>query len=385
MNNLTSLDANEIYSLGLMSGTSLDGIDIAYVKHEEVQNDVKHTLIHFATFPYDEALKAKIFRNLSDETSKISEICELNKELGIAYRDAIKAFLKMFDLSVDCFSFIAIHGQTMYHNPNAKHPSTLQLGDMSEVSLAFNKTVVYDFRSLDTAALGQGAPLVPIVNYELFKNQAPVMLLNIGGISNITYLPDRKIENVIAFDTGPGNMLVDDLMQELYNLPYDEDGKIAKSGELNEALLNYLLNDDYYEQTPPKSTGREKYNHQFVLAIIKYSQSLKLKKADIIKTVTHLTSLVISQAIDKFIKHKNYPLIVSGGGTHNQYMMDVLKEQGFNVLINDDTFSDGLEAYSFAILGYLRLKGKYANMPNVTGAHELVRLGSIILPPKEGQ
>ena len=380
--NLDKLIKKTTYSLGLMSGTSLDGIDIAYVKHQVLNNKVNHSLIHFATFPYSDYLRNKILRNSVDETSKISEICELHKDLGLAYKDAIIKFLAKFNLTNNDFSFIAIHGQTVFHAPNYSNPATFQLGDMSEVSLAFNKTVVYDFRSLDTASLGQGAPLVPIVNFELFKDQAQVMLLNIGGISNITYIPTSNIEDVIAFDTGAGNMLVDSLMQKLYNLPFDEDGKTAASGKINEELLIFLLNDEYYDMAPPKSTGREKYSQELVNKIIEFSKERIIKNEDVIATATYLTPYTINQAVNKFIKKKDYQLLVSGGGVHNRFMIDKLKDFGFNVLINNNTFTDGLEAYSFSILGYLRLTDQYANIPNVTGAKELVRLGSIILPPK---
>ena len=295
------IDDKKILSIGIMSGTSLDGVDVALVEHFNNQ----HTLLKFKSYPYPQKLKERILKASRIESSNIRLICSVHKELGIAYKDAVLQFLIDTNTNIDDIYFISNHGQTVWHNPieeDGYQSSTLQLGDASVLAYHFNKIVVYDFRSLDISAGGIGAPLVPIVNYLLFKEKAPVIFLNIGGISNITYIPASKdIKDVVAFDTGPGNMLIDGLMNELYNLPYDEGGKTAFSGMVSLELLNHLLDDDYYQLDYPKSTGREKYSKEFIDKILSYSKKLNLNNEDIISTVTYLTGYVTKIQISENI------------------------------------------------------------------------------------
>ena len=269
---------DKVKSIGLMSGTSLDGIDVCLASHENNH----HELIAFRSYPYSESLKHKILKASKLDSSNVQLICSLNKELGIAYVDAILKFIEDTNTNIDDIAFIANHGQTIWHNPDmidGTYPSTLQIGDASYISYKLNKTVVFDFRSLDISAGGCGAPLVPVIDYLLFKDNAPAILLNIGGISNITYIPkSKKQEDVVAFDTGPGNMLIDGLMMKLYDLPYDEDGLIASNGKISKELLDTLMKDEYYDMPFPKSTGREKYNQEYVDYILKLSNELKLSK-----------------------------------------------------------------------------------------------------------
>ena len=370
-----------IYSIGLMSGTSLDGIDVALVKHDRGH----HTLVAFKSYPYSETLKSRIMQVSTKEVS-IKIVCSLNKELGEAYTNAIEEFLKDTNTNIDDISFISNHGQTVWHNPisdNDSVASTLQLGDASTIAYHFNKTVVYDFRSLDVAAGGCGAPLVPITDYILFKDEAPIILLNIGGISNITYIKkNAKASDVIAFDTGPGNMLVDASMMRLYNKPYDESGYTASLGKLNKELLSFLENDPYYDLEYPKSTGREKYNASFVDLLFKQKELLKISDVDFIKTLTYFTSYIVIKQIKKIIPSFDGKIVVSGGGAYNKEMLKVFTEAGIDVTTSDayDLPSDAKEAYAFAILGYLRLTNEISNLQNVTGANSALSLGSIILP-----
>lgn len=387
MKDLFNLKNKTIYSLGLMSGTSLDGIDIALVKHTNLNNQTSHELISFKTYPYNDELKQRILKNSIPNTSRIDEICSLNKELGIAYKEAIGKFMNDFKIDLKDIFFIAVHGQTVYHIPRANNElvrSTLQLGDMSEIAYHFNKLVVYDFRSLDISSGGEGAPLVPIVNFELFKDLAPIMLLNIGGISNITYIKDHDINNVLAFDSGPGNMLIDGLMKRLFNKPFDEAGNIASMGKLNQPLFKFLINDEYYKLGLPKSTGREKYNDELVEKIVLLKNKLNIDSVDIIYTLTYFTAYTIKIGV-QLIDQLNTLMIVSGGGARNNTLVKMLKDLGLNVKIADKELkidSDALEAYSFAILGYKRLMGEVANVKGATGSPNETQLGSIILPPR---
>ncbi len=373
---------DKVYSIGLMSGTSLDGIDVCLASHENNH----HELIAFRSYPYSESLKHKILKASKLDSSNVQLICSLNKELGIAYVDAILKFIEDTNTNIDDIAFIANHGQTIWHNPDmidGTYPSTLQIGDASYISYKLNKTVVFDFRSLDISAGGCGAPLVPVIDYLLFKDNAPAILLNIGGISNITYIPkSKKQEDVVAFDTGPGNMLIDGLMMKLYDLPYDEDGLIASNGKISKELLDTLMKDEYYDMPFPKSTGREKYNQEYVDYILKLSNELKLSKEDIIRTVTALTSSVIKYQIKKFFKEFDGVLIPAGGGCNNPVIMKDLESADYSLQKIDDynISADAKEAYAFSILGYLRLTNQASNLRSVTGSKDNLSLGSIILP-----
>ena len=373
----------KVYSIGLMSGTSLDGVDVCLASHENNH----HELIAFRSYPYSEELKQKILKASRLDSSNVQLICSLNKELGITYVNAIQKFLEDTNTLIDDISFIANHGQTIWHNPESidgTYPSTLQIGDASYISYKFNKTVVYDFRSLDISADGCGAPLVPVVDYLLFKEKAPAILLNIGGISNITYISkNKKQEEVVAFDTGPGNMLIDGLMMKLYNLPYDEDGKVASSGVLSNELLDTLMQDEYYDLPYPKSTGREKYSDSYIDYILDLGKKLNLKNEDIIRTVTTLTACVIKHQVKKFFKDFDGVLIAAGGGCNNPVLMNELRSNDYTLQKIDDynISADAKEAYAFAILGYLRLTNQASNLRSVTGSSDNLSLGSIILPP----
>lgn len=371
-----------VYSLGLMSGTSLDGVDIAYCRHE----NNKHELIHFKSYPYSNDLKERILKASVPSTSTVEDICSLHAELGDVYSDCIDQFLKDFNLSIEDIYFISNHGQTIWHIPNETNThkkSTLQIGDASRISYRFNKIVVYDFRTLDMASGGVGAPLVPIFDYIYYKEHAPIILLNIGGISNITYIPkNAKPSDLVAFDTGPGNMLIDGTMERLYDMPFDEGGNIAKKGMVSKQLLDYLFNDEYYDAPYPKATGREKYTNKFIEEILNYANTLKLEKEDIISTITYFTSFVVKYQIKKFFKGFNGKLLVSGGGANNKYIVDNLEDEDYQVILSEDLDvpSDAKEAFAFSVLGYLRLTNQTSNVKSVTGAKDNLSLGSIILP-----
>ncbi len=381
-----------LYGIGLMSGTSLDGVDVALVK---IANKKRPTfeMVGFGSVPYSEELKLKILKNSVPETSNVQEICSLNVELSNAYVSAIKKVLSDCNFDIEKVDFIANHGQTVWHNPDNMSgfaSSTLQLGDASTISAAFNKLVIYDFRTLDMAYGGSGAPLIPMSEYMLYRSNTPRILLNIGGISNITYMKENsKIEDILAFDTGPGNMLIDRAMMRFYNQPYDENGSIGKSGNISVELVDELLQDEYFERIPPKSTGREKYSDSFLDEFISKARLRGLNNQDIISTLSAFTAKSIINQIERYIPILNKgELIVSGGGANNSYLIELLKEfqtKKYQVLTGYDLgFNvDAKEAVGFVVLGYLRIMNKASNVIRVTGAKKALSLGSIVLPQED--
>ncbi len=371
-------------AIGLMSGTSLDGVDASLV---EIINDGKKTKYqekYFIFVPYQETLKNKILEASSLVTSNVQKICSLNFELGYIYKDVVEKLLKASNTKLKDITFIAMHGQTIWHNPDNKDgyfSSTLQIGEPSVLAYAFNKLVISNFRTMDMASGGSGAPLVPFVNYILNKSSKyNIALQNIGGIGNVTYIKkNASIDDVIAFDTGPGNMLIDQAMHMLYHKEYDENGSVALSGKVNEKVLLTLMQDEYLERLLPKSTGREKYNEQFLQTILD-----KMKNApyeDIITTISAYTVDTIVYAYHKFCPDVD-KIILSGGGAKNKYIIKRLKEK-MNVKIEISEKSDSYEAFCFAILGYYTYILEPSNMKCVTGSKENVILGNFTYPPRK--
>ena len=248
-------------AIGLMSGTSLDGIDASLVSIV----DEKFTLVKFVTLPYSLDFKKKIMRNLSDETAKLSEICSLNFELGDKFVEAIDLLLLDTTYKYEDIAFVASHGQTIWHNPQHKDnlvPSTLQIGEASVIANKTGIKTIANFRTADIVVGGEGAPLVPMSEYLLFRSdEKNIILQNIGGISNLTYLSKGcSIDEVIAFDCGPGNIMIDYFTSKYFNMPYDDGGKIALSGKVIKEIFNELKKDEFVMKMPPKSTGREQYS-----------------------------------------------------------------------------------------------------------------------------
>lgn len=371
-------------AIGLMSGTSLDGVDASLVEITCVDTKTEYLEKSFVFVPYTEKLKAKILEVSRLNTSNVQKICSLNFELGYIYKEAVDELLKTSKIDISNITFIAMHGQTIWHNPDKRdgyYSSTLQIGEPSVVAYAFNKLVISNFRTMDMAAGGSGAPLVPFVNYILHKSDTQsIALQNIGGISNVTYIrKGATIDDVIAFDTGPGNMLIDQAMRKLYNKEYDENGNIALSGRVNEKVLDYLMQDEYLKRSLPKSTGREKYNDTFLQVIL--DKMPNVSKNDIITTITAYTADTIAYAYQKFCPDID-KIVLSGGGARNKYIVKRLKEK-MNVEIEISEKSDSYEAFCFAVLGYHTYMHKPSNMKCVTGANKNVILGNFTYPPRE--
>lgn len=372
-------------AIGIMSGTSLDGIDVCVVdinKKEEYEYAIKA----FESFPYKEEIVNKIKEVSNLKTSNVQKICSLNVEISYEYVEAIKKCLSLYNIKIKDIEFIAMHGQTIWHNPDnmvGYASSTLQIGDPSVIAYEFNKKVISNFRMMDMAAGGCGAPLIPFVDYLLYNSkEKSIAMQNIGGIGNVCYMKKgTSINEIVAFDTGPGNMMIDEATLILFNKPFDESGNIAKSGTINKEVLDELLNDEYIKKPYPKSTGREKYNTEFVNNVINKILSSGGKKEDVISTLTAFTAYSIIYAYDNFLGDIDQ-VIVSGGGSHNEYMMNILKEKYHEKIIIENR-TDAFEAFGFAILGHMTLLNKPSNVPVVTNASRQVVLGNITNPPYE--
>jgi len=349
---------------GVMSGTSLDGIDVAIVdvgRHAPLA-------VGFQTTPHPAALRSSI---LGANTA--AEISGLNFHLAELYAKAVLRAIRRFGP----IQLIGCHGQTVYHE-GGRH--TLQLGEPAVLAERTGVPVVSNFRARDIAAGGQGAPLVPYVDYLLFRRRGRTRVaLNIGGIANITVIPPAAApEDVIAFDTGPGNMVIDALAREISQgkLAYDRNARFASSGRVDKALLNDLLRDPYYRRRPPKSAGREQYGAEFVARLKASGRSLR----DLIATATVLTAASIAAAVRPY-RAAATDLIVSGGGVHNPGIMAHLTALLPGIAISTSTDhgidADAKEAIAFAILAWQTWRRQPGNLPSATGARRAVVLGSI--------
>ena len=345
---------------GVMSGTSLDGIDVAIV---EISGRRVAT-IGFQSTPYSEEVRRAILA-VSNTTTTTGEISRLNFALGELYARVVRRACRRYGP----VELIGCHGQTIYHEGGA---STFQIGEAAVIAERTGVPVVSDFRTRDIAAGGEGAPLVPFVDGLLFgKSRRTRIALNIGGIANITVLPAG-----IAFDTGPGNMVIDGLAREYTGgrQNFDRGGRIAARGTLNRALLELLLADPYYRMKPPKSAGREQYGAEFVLRL----KQTGLPLADLIATATVLTAASIAMAAAPFAPEE---MIVSGGGAHNPQIMAHLAGflPGVAMAKSGDYGIDGdaKEAIAFAILAYQTWRRKPGNLPSATGARRPVILGKL--------
>lgn len=371
-------------AIGLMSGTSLDGVDAALV---EIKDD-KYILKKFVTLSYDDDFKNKLMRNLNDEMAKLSQICSLNFELGYKFVEAIDLLLDSTSYKYEDISFVASHGQTIWHIPRDTHnlnASTMQIGEPSVIAYQTGIKTISNFRVMDMAAGGEGAPLVPYSEFLIFKNKTKnIILQNIGGISNLTYLRKNcTLDEVVAFDNGVGNIMIDYFTKKYFNLPFDDGGKIAASGEVISSIINHLMDDDFIYLRPPKTTGREKFSVRFMEDLSRKLSFEKYEKVDIITTITEYTIRSIVYNYRAFIKDFDQ-VIVSGGGSHNKYIIKRLQE-----LLNCPVYtqedlgysSDAKEAIAFVVMGHMTLLNKPSNVPGATGAKKSVILGNITNNP----
>ena len=373
-------------AIGIMSGTSLDGIDICLVNIHQIKKDYTYEIEQFKSYKYRLSLINKIKEASKNDTSTVQKICSLNYEVAYAYVEAIQQFINDTSCNMVEVDFIAMHGQTIWHNPNhmdGYFSSTLQIGEPAVIAYAFNKRVISNFRTMDMAAGGSGAPLIPFVNYQLYKNQNKnIAFQNIGGIGNVCYLKKNSSpDDVIAFDTGPGNMLIDGATQKLYHLDYDAFGNIAKKGKMITEVLDEMLEDSYSYMPYPKSTGREKYNDQYLDDLISKIKKYTPKNEDVIAIITAYTAYTIIKEYQLFLPDID-EIILSGGGAHNKFLVDLLRQNLTAKIIISDQI-DAYEAFGFAILGHMTILNQASNLPSVTGAKKAVILGNITNPPCE--
>lgn len=374
----------EKLAIGLMSGTSLDGIDIVLAKIKGVSLDTNVEVIKQKTYPLEEKLINKIKDAMDDIKSNSRLISSLNVELGYAFGHAVLSFCKDEKVNIRDIDFIASHGQTIYHisKDDEKYlRSSLQLGDGSVISQLCRVTVVSNFRLADIAHGGQGAPLVPYADYVLFSSDNISRAIhNIGGIANMTYLKKGgTLDEVIAFDSGPGNMMINEACQRLYHLDYDKDGDIAKSGSLIKDMYDELMSHSYYKQNYPKSTGREMFGSLYVNQWI--DKYMNHKKEDLIHTFAMITVDSIVESYTELIKEPIDELVLCGGGAHNRFIIEQLKmkmtKTKIKVLEDLGYDSEFKEALAFIILGNQTLNRLPGNVVNATGAKAYTVLGQI--------
>ncbi|PEJ57727.1 anhydro-N-acetylmuramic acid kinase [Bacillus sp. AFS002410] len=380
-----------VYAVGLMSGTSLDGIDSALVEITRYGSDTEVKLIDFMTIPLEEALLKEIEDAITLVSSNAQHLCSLNFKLGYAFADAVKQICSKNQFPLNKLDFIGSHGQTIYHQPEVEAnfvQSTLQLGESAVIAYETNTKVVSNFRVMDMAAGGYGAPLVPHSELLLYRSKTKTRLLqNIGGIGNVTIVPkNATIDDLVAFDTGPGNMIIDEICKRYFNVPFDASGELAAKGNVNERLLERCMSIPYILAPIPKTTGRELFGTQFVDEIlVEFSD---VSPIDFITTMTMFTAKSIAENYKKFIL-PNHPIdevIVGGGGSHNKTLLHMLQEllgEHSKVLVQEDIgfSSDAKEAIAFAILANETLNGLPSNVPGATKANRLVILGNITPKP----
>ncbi|EOL46464.1 anhydro-N-acetylmuramic acid kinase AnmK [Enterococcus caccae] len=371
-----------VYAIGLMSGTSLDGIDAALVDISGKNETTTVKLIDFLTVPFGKPTLQRVREALSLEHSDVEKICSLNIELGQAFAQAALDVCKKSGISLDDLAFIGSHGQTLFHIPFARdtfYASTLQIGDPAIICEWTKTTVVSNFRERDMAVGGQGAPIVPYSEYVLYqKSDTTRLLQNIGGIGNVTVIPKSgEITDMIAFDTGPGNVIMNELCLQFYNEEYDKGGTYASQGKVSLALLDELMAHPYIQKPYPKTTGREDFGKQFTTALL---EKWLLEPNDFIATATMFTAKSIAKAVQPFIAGPT-ELIIGGGGSYNQTLIGMIRTElpEVHVLIQEDLgfSSEAKEAIAMAVLANQTLQRCSGNVPNATGAKKSVPLGSI--------
>ena len=363
-----------------MSGTSLDGTDVAIV---DIEARGKIRPVAFHSIPYPRAVREALL-SVSNTMTHTATISRLNFVLGELYAEAIRETCRKKRIALSSIDLCGMHGQTIFHEGAPVEylgrpvASTLQIGEAAVVAERTGIRTISNFRERDIAAGGTGAPLVPYVDYLLFRHpRIPRVALNIGGIANITVVPAKaKLSQVYAFDTGPGNMVIDALAFRYTDgrERCDRGGKIARQGTVHEGLLGNMLSDPYFAKKPPKATGREQFGQDYASGLI----ATGLPLADLIATATELTARSIAEAIRKTPAAE---VIVSGGGVHNRTLMTRLRAvlPGLRVLSSAElgVDPDAKEAIAFAILAYESAHGRPGNLPSATGARKSVLLGKV--------
>lgn len=389
INDLLNKDSRLV--VGIMSGTSADGIDVALCRINGHGPDSKIEQLAFYFEEFTGEVKEKILNIAGGGLTNSKELCKMNFLLGRLYASAVKKMCDKQGLDYKDIDLIASHGQTFWHIPKEEtylghsFKSTLQMGETSILAEEFGCPVIGDFRVRDVAAGGFGAPLVPYSEFLIYRSKEEnIALQNIGGIGNITFIrADCELDDVFAFDTGPGNMLIDAIYSYITKgkCTYDCGGDFASKGMIDEKLLAYLMKDEYVRKVPPKTTGREYYGSTYVDKILKVSKDNNISDENLMATITAFTAKSIAYSVQEYLEDLPDKLIVGGGGSKNKTLIKYLKEflPECKVLLNEDLGidSDAKEAVAFAVLGNEALFASYNNVPNVTQARRKVVMGKI--------
>lgn len=367
--------------IGMMSGTSTDGIDAVVVRFDHADNAKQFTILKHVNIRFEAAQRQEILACVRADTGTVDRICALNFDLGETYANAALHAMREAGLEPSQIDLIANHGQTVWHIP---HHSTLQIGSPAVIAERTGVTTISNFRARDIAAGGHGAPMVAYVDQLLFAHSKLNRgLQNIGGIANVTYLPALHPEKSFAFDSGPGNVLIDDAVRRATNgeMEFDADGKIAARGRVNEHLLDELMTHPFLRQAPPKTTGREIFGTPFGEKIWNDAIARGIPSDDWIATLTMFTAKSIADAYENFLPTIPDEIIVSGGGAKNSTLLNMLQAQLQNSRVRRiDEFgipSDAKEALAFAILAYETWHGRVSNLTAATGARHPVIQGDI--------
>ncbi len=404
----------EIVVAGVMSGTSADGINVAFVRLSDRprsgsrsasisvsafrgQECPRHIeLLGHVEYSYAKNVRAAVLGAMNTSRASVADLARLNFLLGELYAAAVLAAQRQFKVKVD---LIACHGQTLYHQGEALHflgrkvAATWQTGEAAIIASRVGVPVVSDFRPSDMAAGGKGAPLVPFLDYLLFRDASAARIVqNIGGIANLTSIPAHAAASaVMAFDTGPGNMVIDAVTEKLFGKPFDHRGKIAASGNVLEPIVGKLLKREFFRRKPPKTAGREEFGREFVREFLRSCG--RARKQDVVATATALTAASIADAIQRFVLNnpaeRKQPLcemILSGGGAKNSTLVTMLANGLASLDVHlrfSDEFglpADAKEAVAFAVLGYQTWHRRPSNVPSATGAKRAAVLGKISFP-----
>lgn len=375
--------------IGMMSGTSADGIDAAIVELTGQPPSLIWKLIKHTHVPFSEEIQAEIFACFNPRTSGVDRLCALNFSLGRAYAQAALQVIEQCGLSPQDIDLIGNHGQSVWHIPFGPHASTLQIGEAAVIAEMTGITTIHNFRSRDMAAGGQGAPLVGYIDTLLFSHpQTSRVLQNIGGIANGTYLPNTlqisRGERPFAFDTGPGNMLIDDAIRRISGgqQQFDPGGALAGQGSVAKKLLGqWIEHEPYFHLAPPKTTGRELFGEQYGAGLWDQAKRANLSDADYAATITAFTARSIADAYRDFLPAIPEEVVVSGGGAYNRTLLKMLASEiaPARVRTIDDLgmSPDAKEAVAFAVLAYETWHNRPDNLPSATGARKPVVLGSI--------
>jgi len=381
---------------GVMSGTSADGIDVALVRIQGRGFRSRLELLAHYQFPYPSEVRRVVLSAMNARSASVADLAQLNFLLGSLYADAVRAAQRRARL--DC-ELVGCHGQTLYHQGLAKPyvgrriACTWQTGEAAVIAARVGVPVVSDFRPADMAAGGKGAPLVPFLDYVLYRHRRYGRIVqNLGGIANLTAIPPRASpEQVVAFDTGPGNMVIDAVAEHLFDKPYDRNGRLAARGEPMERVLRELLRHPFFRQKPPKTAGREQFGREFVREFLRLCR--RADENDIVATATALTARTIGIAVRRFVlpmagSQQAKParfreLVASGGGTKNATLMRMIREElaplKIRVRTTDDFGlpSEAKEATAFALLAYQTWRRLPSNVPSATGAERTAVLGKV--------